>query len=216
MIKRVKVAPSVLSADFTCLREDVLSVQEAGADELHMDVMDGHFVPNISFGPVVIKAVREISSLPLSAHLMISNPDRYLEDYIESGCSAISFHIEAKGDPDAIINRLKENEVKAGLVLNPDTPFKSIRKYIDAVDFVLVMSVYPGFSGQEFIPDVLPKIRKIREERGDIEISVDGGINDKTAPRVRKAGGSTLVSASYIFSSQDRRKAIDVLRGNSD
>jgi ribulose-phosphate 3-epimerase len=216
MNKKIKVSASILSADFSNLREEIKSVEKAGVDELHLDVMDGHFVPNITFGPFIIEAIRKITDLPLGAHLMITEPDKYIEEFINAGCAAIGFHLESKGDPICIINTLKENKVKSGIVINPDSSVEDVKPYLDKVDFVLVMTVYPGFAAQKFIPDVLPKIREIRNLAPLLDISVDGGINNETVDSVIKAGANIVVSASYIFSSKNRKLAIQRLRGKTD
>lgn len=213
MNRKIRVSPSILSADFTCLREDVLSVEKAGADELHLDVMDGHFVPNISFGPVIVRALKKITNLPLSAHLMITHPRKYIEEFIQAGCSAIAFHLESEGDPLSIIETMQKNGVKAGLVINPDTGVEVVKPYLKKIDFILLMSVYPGFAAQEFISDVIPKIKKVKALAPELDVAVDGGINDRTVDSVIEAGANIIVSASYIFSSSDRKYAIKRLRG---
>ncbi len=215
MNKRIRVSPSILSADFSCLREEIKSVEEAGADELHLDVMDGHFVPNITFGPFIVRAIKKITDLPLSAHLMITYPEKYIEEFINAGCSAISFHLETEGDPIPIIETIRKNKVEAGLVINPNTPIKAVERYLDRIDFVLAMSVYPGFVAQKFISDVIPKIKEVRNLAPELDIAVDGGINDRTVDSVIEAGANIIVSASYIFSSADRKYAIQRLRGKS-
>lgn len=216
MNKKIRVSASILSADFSNLRDEIKSVEKAGVDELHLDVMDGHFVPNITFGPFIIKAIKKITDLPLVAHLMITEPDRYIEEFINAGCSAIAFHLESKGDPIYIISTLRENNVKSGVVINPDTNIEVVKPYLDKVDFVLVMTVYPGFSAQKFIPNVLPKIKKIRNLEPYLDIMVDGGINNKTVDSVIEAGANIVVSASYIFLSKNRKFAIQSLRGKTD
>jgi len=216
MNKKIRVSASILSADFSNLHDEIKSVEEAGVDELHLDVMDGHFVPNITFGPFIIEAIKKITDLPLVAHLMITEPDRYIEEFINAGCSAIGFHLESKGDPICVINKLRENKVKSGIVINPDSSIEGVKPYLDKVDFVLVMTVYPGFAAQKFIPDVLPKIREIRNLAPLLDISVDGGINNETVDSVIEAGANIVVSASYIFSSKNRKYAIQRLRGKAD
>ncbi len=215
MAKEIRISPSILSADFSCLREEIKSIEEAGADELHLDVMDGHFVPNITFGPVIVKAVKRITELPISAHFMITYPEKYVMEFIHAGCSAISFHPDAEGDPISIIETIHKNNAKAGLVINPDKPVKAVELYLDRVDFILVMSVYPGFAEQKFIPDVISKIKEVRSLAPGLDIAVDGGINDKTVDSVIEAGANIIVSASYIFSSRNRKYAIRRLRGKN-
>jgi ribulose-phosphate 3-epimerase len=216
MNKKIRVSASILSANFSNLRNEIESVEKAGVDELHLDIMDGHFAPNITFGPFIIKAIKKITDLPLAAHLMITYPAKYIEEFINAGCTSIGFHLESKGDPIYIINTLRENKVKSGLVINPNSSIEDVKPYLDKVDFILVMTVYPGFAAQKFIPDVLSKIRKIRNLAPSLDISVDGGINNKTVDSVIEAGASTVVSASYIFSSKNRKLAIQRLRGKTD
>ncbi len=211
------VAPSLLSADFTALKSDVDDMVAAGADLLHLDVMDGHFVPNISFGPFICKAVRQISDLPLDAHLMISHADQYLEAFAKAGVDGLTIHIEAEAEIAPTLARIVELGMKPGLSLNPDTPLESILPWLDQVELVLVMSVQPGFGGQKFNPVALDKIselQRLREAEGhNYLINVDGGINDVTGPQCRQAGADILVSGSWLFGATDRRERISLLRG---
>jgi len=214
---KIKVAPSLLSADFSCLGSEIKKVERAGADMLHIDVMDGHFVPNITIGPVVIKYIRKVTRLPLDVHLMIENPERYIDEFIKAGSDMITAHIEAITAKRYTLNakRMKSKGIKAGISLNPATPLSKIKPLLDIVDFVLVMSVNPGFSGQAFIPGVLPKIKELRSIfSGDI--SVDGGINDKVAARAIKAGANILAAGSYIFGARDAKRAIERIRNAYD
>jgi ribulose-phosphate 3-epimerase len=209
----MKIAPSILSADFTALGKDIKRVERAGADMLHIDVMDGHFVPNITIGPVVIKYIRKITKLPLDVHLMIENPLKYIDAFIKAGSDMITVHIEAvtKTNIKYLKSKLNARGVKLGVSLNPNTPFEKIKGILGMVDFILVMSVYPGFAGQKFIPGVLPKIIKIRAAfSGDI--SVDGGIDDKVASRLVRAGANILAAGSYIFGAANAKKAIERLK----
>ncbi len=212
----VKIAPSILSADFAKLGEEVAAVDRGGADWIHVDVMDGHFVPNITIGPLVVKAIRPVTKLPLDVHLMIENPDLYIEEFAKAGADYITVHVEACRHLHRTIHYIKSLGVKAGVVLNPATPVESIQHIIADVDMVLLMSVNPGFGGQKFIPEVLPKIRKVKEmaeEKGvSIEIEIDGGVNSETAKLCVEAGATVLVAGSAVYNKEDRQKAIQDLR----
>jgi ribulose-phosphate 3-epimerase len=210
---KIKVAPSLLSADFSRLGEDIRSVQRAGADLLHVDVMDGHFVPNITIGPAVVASIRQATSLPLDVHLMIKNPERYIDSFVKAGADMITVHIETVGSRELGVwsKKLKRRGIKLGVSLNPATPLAKILPVLRYVDFVLVMSVVPGFGGQAFIPKALGKIRKLRAVfNGDI--AVDGGINAQTGRQAMDAGANILAAGSYIFKAKNRKKAIERLR----
>jgi ribulose-phosphate 3-epimerase len=213
----VKIAPSILSADFSKLGEEILAVERGGADYIHIDVMDGHFVPNITIGPLIVDAIRPITKLPLDVHLMIENPDQYIEAFAKAGADYITVHVEASRHLHRTIQNIKSYGVKAGVVLNPATPVESIQHIIGDIDMVLLMSVNPGFGGQKFIPEVLPKIRKVKEmadQKGlDIEIEIDGGVNSETAKLCMEAGANVLVAGSAIYNEEDYAKAISLIRG---
>jgi ribulose-phosphate 3-epimerase len=210
-MRRVLIAPSLLAADFGNLSAEIRSVEEAGADLLHLDIMDGHFVPNITIGPAVVSAIRVQTKLPLSVHLMIENPDKYISVFAKSGSNYLTAHIEACPDPSKTLNLIKSSGLKAGIALNPKTGLESIKDVLKELDLVLFMTVEPGFGGQSFIPSVLSKIYQLRQIwDGDIE--VDGGINQQTAGEVIKAGANILVAGTAIFGAKDRRKAIGALR----
>jgi ribulose-phosphate 3-epimerase len=213
MANAIKIAPSLLSADFSCLGREIASVEQAGADELHVDVMDGHFVPNITIGPVVVKDIRKCTKLPLDVHLMIEQPRTYIEAFVQAGASAITVHCETVEPEEfaGIARDLKTQGLKAGVSLNPATALERVLPFLQDADFVLAMTVNPGFGGQRFIADVVPKIRQLRA-RYERDIAVDGGITNETAPLVISAGATVLVAGSYIFGAADRRKAIDSLR----
>ncbi|RAL26469.1 ribulose-phosphate 3-epimerase [Thermoflavimicrobium daqui] len=212
----IKIAPSILSADFARLKEEIDEIEKAGADWIHIDVMDGHFVPNITLGPLVVNAIRPHTSLPLDVHLMIEEPDRYISDFVKAGADYISVHQEACPHLHRTIYHIKEQGVKAGVVINPATPVALIEPILADVDLVLLMTVNPGFGGQKFIASVLPKIAQVRkwmEEKGlDIPIEVDGGVNQETARQVVEAGANVLVAGSAIFGANDRRKALAEIR----
>jgi ribulose-phosphate 3-epimerase len=212
-MRKILVAPSLLSADFSCLAKEIRKVEAAGADMLHIDVMDGHFVPNITIGPVVVKYIRKVTKLPLDVHLMIESPEKYVDSFVRAGSDMITMHIEtisfAGFKKQAI--KLKKKGIKVGVSLNPATPLARIKKVLPLVDFVLVMSVNPGFSGQVFIPAALTKIKKLREIF-DEDIAVDGGINEETAFKAVMAGANVLAAGSYIFGAKNIKAAIERIR----
>ncbi|PZE22518.1 ribulose-phosphate 3-epimerase [Paenibacillus xerothermodurans] len=215
----LRIAPSILSADFSQLGAEIADVELGGADWIHVDVMDGHFVPNITIGPLVVEAIRPHTKLPLDVHLMIENPDIYIADFAKAGADIISVHVEACRHLHRTLHFIKEQGVKAGVVLNPATPLSSIEHVLnDHLDVVLIMTVNPGFGGQQFISDMLPKIAKLRrmlDERGltHIDVEVDGGINADTVRHVTAAGANVLVAGSAVFNQPDRAEAIRRLRG---
>jgi ribulose-phosphate 3-epimerase len=210
------IAPSILSADFSRLGEDIRAVEAAGADWIHIDVMDGHFVPNITMGPLVVKAANAVTSLPLDVHLMIERPDRYLSDFAAAGATWISVQVEACDHLNRALQHLHELGCKPGVVLNPSTPLTAIEWVLDLVDYVLIMSVNPGFSGQTFIPNTLDKIRQLRrmidERKLDVLIQVDGGVNQANIASISDAGADAFVAGSAIFDSEDYQKTIAGLR----
>ncbi|MEJ2032517.1 MAG: ribulose-phosphate 3-epimerase [Deltaproteobacteria bacterium] len=216
MKNRCLIAPSILSADFSRLGEEVEAVTAAGADVIHVDVMDGHFVPNITIGPLVVKAVQRVTELPLDVHLMIENPDRYLDAFAKAGADWITVHVETGYHLHRTVHRIKELGKKAGVVLNPATPLTTVEYLLGDVDLVMLMSVNPGFGGQSFISSVLDKIRRLKEmidERGlETGIEVDGGINPETMPQVVAAGANIFVAGSAIFGHPDYAEVIARMR----
>ncbi len=212
----VKIAPSILAADFSRLGEEVKAVEEAGADWIHVDVMDGRFVPNITVGPLVVEALRKVTELPLDVHLMIENADQYVDDFTSAGADIISVHDEVCPHLHRTIQRIKENGVRAGVVLNPATALFALDEIIEQADMVLLMSVNPGFGGQEFIGSVLSKIELLRntlKESGvELDLEVDGGVKPGNAAAIKQAGANVLVAGSAIFGSGDYKKAIEELR----
>jgi ribulose-phosphate 3-epimerase len=214
---KILVAPSILSADFSCLEREIKKVERGGADLIHVDVMDGHFVPNITIGPVVVKYLRKVTKVPLDVHLMIENPQKYIDQFVAAGSDMITVHIETTSSSElrALSSKLKKKNIKFGISLNPGTPLAKIRNVLNLVDFVLVMSVNPGFGGQAFISSAIPKIRQLRAVY-DGDIAVDGGINEKTAKLVINAGANILAAGSYIFSAKNARQAIERIRNAGD
>lgn len=210
------IAPSILSADFTRLKEQIKSVEKGGADWLHLDVMDGHFVPNITFGPVVIKAISKMTKLPLDTHLMIKDPDSYLEDFKKAGCDRLTVQVETCTHLHKTIQKINELGLKAGVALNPATPANSLKEIISYVDLVLVMTVNPGFGGQKFIYSMLNKISEIADMISSynpgIYLEVDGGVEEKNARELTKAGVNVLVAGNSIFTKRDITQAVRNLR----
>ncbi|MFB3164097.1 ribulose-phosphate 3-epimerase [Neobacillus sp. 179-C4.2 HS] len=213
----LKIAPSILSADFAKLGEEITAVEKAGADYIHVDVMDGHFVPNITIGPLIVEAIRPVTKLPLDVHLMIDNPDQYIEAFAKAGADYITVHVEACRHLHRTIHHIKSFGIKAGVVLNPATPVNTIEHILKDIDMVLLMSVNPGFGGQKFIPEVLPKIRRVKEMADsigkEIEIEIDGGVNSETAKLCIEAGANVLVAGSAIYDQEDYAAAISLIRG---
>ena len=211
-----KIAPSILSADFSVLGEEIRKVEAAGADYIHIDVMDGHFVPNITMGPLVVKAARKTTNLPLDVHLMISDPDSFIDDFAAAGASIITVHAETLPHVHRTIEHIKEQKVRAGLALNPATPLDILEYVLPDLDMVLLMTVNPGFERQKFIRAVVPKIRKLREtldqHRYKVELQVDGGISPDTIQEASSAGADVFVAGSAIFYSEDYGKTIRLMR----
>ena len=214
--RKTIISASILSADFADLGRDCKRAAESGCDWLHFDVMDGMFVPSISFGEPVLKSVAAVTDIPLDVHMMVSEPSRYIKRYANLGAHSITVHLEACAGVSSTLRQIKELGVRVGLSIKPDTPVSKVERYLSLTDMVLVMTVEPGFGGQAFMPETLPKIRELRrisDEQGlDLDIQVDGGINGETAPLVREAGANVLVSGSYLFAAKDMRAAADSLR----
>ena len=210
------IAPSILSADFSKLGEEIKAVDAAGADWIHADVMDGHFVPNITIGPLIVEAVKRVTALPIDVHLMIENPDNYIPDFAKAGASWISVQVETCVHLNRTLQLIKENDARAGVVLNPSTPVDTVEWVLEYVDYVLIMSVNPGFGGQAFISNSLDKVKTLRrliQKNGlNALIQVDGGVNEKTIADVSDAGTDVFVAGSAIFGSQDYQKTIQSFR----
>ncbi len=211
-----KIAPSILSADFTRLGEEIKDVEKAGADYIHIDVMDGRFVPNITIGPMIVKAAKRVTDLPLDVHLMISDPDYFIEDFAEAGASIITVHAEALNHLHRTIHLIRDKGVRPGVVLNPATPLGVVEYVLDQLDTVLLMTVNPGFEAQKFIPEVIPKIRRLRKMVNDLdlslEIEVDGGIDPENIGRASSAGADVFVAGSAIYYSKDYKETIRLMR----
>lgn len=216
----MKIAPSMLSCDFSKMGEELARIDKGGADLIHLDVMDGHFVPNITIGPAIVSALRLYSKLPFDVHLMIDYPLNYIEQFSKAGADIITFHVEAKSDITATIEKIKSFGVKPGLVIKPNTTAESVFPYLDKISMVLVMTVEPGFGGQSFMADMLPKVKVIKEkaiELGlDITVEIDGGVNEKTIGMAAKAGVDICVSGTGVFKAESAEEAINNLKRISD
>ncbi len=212
----VKIAPSLLAADFARLGDEVQRVEAAGADQLHIDVMDGHFVPNLSMGPMVVKSLRALTTLPFNVHLMVEAPDRFIFPFIDAGADSVTVHIESSRTAFTLLQSIKRHGKRAGIAVNPVTPLCTIQYLLEELDEILLMSVDPGFGGQSFISHVVPKIRTARQmidERGlGIDLAVDGGVNEETAAAVVHAGANVLVMGSAIFHAQDLGRVFHAIR----
>jgi ribulose-phosphate 3-epimerase len=219
MTRNIKIAPSILSADFARLGEEIKAVETAGADIIHIDVMDGHFVPNITIGPIIVDAARRSTKLPLDVHLMITNPELYIADFAKAGADYLTVHVETTFHLNRLVQSIKEHQgVRAAVSLNPATPLASLDYILPEVDMVLIMSVNPGFGGQAFIPSALDKIAKLRKRIDELglrtEIEVDGGVKPENAASVINAGADILVAGSAVFGKKDYAAAIRGIRGN--
>jgi len=215
-MKSLKIAPSILSADFSRLKDEIQAVEAAGADWLHVDVMDGHFVPNITIGPVVVEWVRKVTKIPIDVHLMITDPDKYAPEFIKAGADWISVHPDTCPNPNATLNKIRDLGAKSSIAVNPDVPLKKVEGCFSDIDMVLMMTVFPGFGGQAFIADVLPKIEEVRkridQSRLAILVEVDGGIKTDNIDRVCRAGGEVIVSGSGIFKTPNYTDTIRRMR----
>jgi ribulose-phosphate 3-epimerase len=214
-MQRIIVAPSILAADFSRLSDEIHRVEAAGADWIHCDIMDGHFVDNISFGPEIVGIVRGLTSLPLDVHLMIEHANHYVPRFVKAGANSITVHVEpeARHDVEKTLRQIQDSGCRAGLTLNPETPFNLIEPFLHKIDLLLIMTVHPGFGGQPFRADQMQKVKRARSLNGEIDIEVDGGINAKTAKLSIENGANVLVAGTSIFHSNDYAKAIRELRG---
>jgi ribulose-phosphate 3-epimerase len=215
----IRIAPSVIAADFGNLREDLLRVEEAGADMLHVDIMDGHFVPNLTFGPDIVKKIRSLTKLPLDVHLMISRPRKYVVKFAEAGAANITFHVESDDNPNTTISEINSFDCKVGISIKPKTPLSAVRDYLGKIDRLLIMTVEPGFGGQKFMPEMMDKVRQAVEWRTqgkhDYDIEVDGGLDMYTVVPAVEAGAEVIVAGTAVFGKPDLKEAIQNLRDSA-
>lgn len=213
---RIEILPSLLAADFGHLADDILRAEASGAEALHLDIMDAHFVPNLSFGPDVVKLASKVApDFYRNVHLMMTNPEKYLEAFKNAGAQTIQIHVEADCDIHAELKRIREMGLKNALAINPETPVEALYPYLDEVDEVLVMTVHPGYGGQKFIAECLSKVTEVRKRKPNLDIMVDGGVNGETAIEANKAGANQFVAGSYLFKQTDMKAAVDDMRRNT-
>lgn len=213
---RIEILPSLLAADFGRLTDEILRAEASGAEALHLDIMDAHFVPNLSFGPDVVKLASKVApSFYRNVHLMMTNPDKYLEAFKDAGAQTIQIHVEADCDIHKNLKMIREMGLKNALAINPETPVEALYPYLDEVDEVLVMTVHPGYGGQKFIADCLTKVTEVRKRKSELDIMVDGGVNGETAILANKAGANQFVAGSYLFKQADMKAAVDDMRRNT-